>query len=141
MFFYPLETGSYWEGEIENANITLKLKNIDVIQLTTLKPGNFAVINEDTVTWTFKDFEPTKRDNIEVYCPLLHDPKMIELVGAPVFAAREAEKRSSMHKQFPFMNSPCRTKAIGRFERILLRTISGSTMTFSKIILKNLKSA
>lgn len=75
MFFYPLETGRYWKGNIGEAIINLHLKGIEVRELRTVLPGNFKVTGENNVVWKFKDFEPDELSNIKIFYVIPQDSK------------------------------------------------------------------
>ena len=66
-FKYILETGSGWYKSIEQAEIKLQLHDIDIETIEELSPNNFNVdTTQKTITWTFRDLEPTSNDDIYV---------------------------------------------------------------------------
>jgi len=65
-FTYLLSTGANWNGTIGKAEIIVNLKDIELDSLISQQP-NKCLINNDQLTWTFTDFEPTTKDDIKVY--------------------------------------------------------------------------
>jgi hypothetical protein len=64
-FKYILETGSGWYKSIERADIKLQLHNIEIGTIEEISPHNFNIDTvQKTITWTFKDIEPTSNDDI-----------------------------------------------------------------------------
>ncbi|NMC58291.1 MAG: hypothetical protein GYA51_02685 [Candidatus Methanofastidiosa archaeon] len=66
-FKYILETGSGWYGLIEQADIELKLHDIEMETLEEISPkGHQIDIVEKLIKWNFTSIEPTKDDDIYV---------------------------------------------------------------------------
>ena len=66
-FKYILETGSGWHGLIEQADIELKLHDIQMETIEEISPkGHQIDIADKIIKWNFKDIEPTKDDDIYV---------------------------------------------------------------------------
>jgi hypothetical protein len=64
-FKYILHTGSRWYKDIGQADIILKLHNIDMSKLEKISPAGYALNNKaKEVKWTFKNIEPTQSDDI-----------------------------------------------------------------------------
>jgi hypothetical protein len=75
-FFYILETGAGWDGVIEEALITVQapyvLDELDDFlggSAFFARPEGYSV-EGSTIKWTLENFEPTEKDNLEIY--LLH---------------------------------------------------------------------
>ena len=64
-FTYLLSTGANWNGTIGKVEIIVNLKDIEMDSLISQQPNN-CVINNDQLTWTFTDLEPTINDDIKI---------------------------------------------------------------------------
>ncbi|HLN73885.1 MAG: hypothetical protein ACM3O8_03095 [Methylococcaceae bacterium] len=65
-FTYLLNTGSGWKGNIGKAEITVNLKDITPDLILKAMPGNYKT-NGKQLSWIFTDFEPTIKDDINIY--------------------------------------------------------------------------
>jgi len=66
-FKYILETGAGWYGVIEKADIKLQLHDIKIENIEQISPIGFQFDKEQkTITWNFKNLEPTSEDDIYV---------------------------------------------------------------------------
>jgi hypothetical protein len=65
--YYILSTGALWRNNIGEARISVHFpKTITNEQVTSAtNPANYA-IEGNTVTWKFRDFEPTEKDNLQL---------------------------------------------------------------------------
>jgi hypothetical protein len=61
---YLLETGAGWYGNILSAEITLRLPYPITEEAVSANPG--YVISGNEMHWTLKDFEPARKDNLEI---------------------------------------------------------------------------
>ena len=65
-FTYLLSTGLNWNGTIGKAEIFVNLKDIEIDSITSQKPNN-CVINNNQLIWTFSDLEPTTNNDIKIF--------------------------------------------------------------------------
>jgi hypothetical protein len=64
-FHYILETGAGWFGVIENADIKLKLHNIEIENIEKISPKGYHIDSiKKTIEWNFKRISPTRDDDI-----------------------------------------------------------------------------
>ena len=64
-FNYILETGSGWHGLIEQADIELKLHDINMETIEEISPTGYQIdTTEKNIKWNFLDLEPTNDDDI-----------------------------------------------------------------------------
>jgi len=63
-FNYLLSTGAGWKGKIEDAKVIVNTGNIPPDQILTISPRRFAKATEKQITWDFKNFKPTIKDDI-----------------------------------------------------------------------------
>ena len=66
-FKYLLNTGAGWYDNIEKADIILNLHDINMKNIEEIKPNNYLLdIQKKTITWGFRNLEPTEDDDIYV---------------------------------------------------------------------------
>ena len=65
-FTYLLSTGADWEGTIGKAEIIVNLKDIAMDSLISKNPTNCEISGKQLI-WTFLDFEPTTKHDINIY--------------------------------------------------------------------------
>jgi len=66
-FKYLLNTGAGWYSDIEKADVILKLHDIKMKNIEEITPNDYILdVKEKTITWNFRNLEPTKDDDIYV---------------------------------------------------------------------------
>jgi len=67
-FYYILETGASWKDVIEEVDIEVSfMEGLSVDDVLTITPEGYEMNEEDnTITWSLTDIEPTEDDNIEI---------------------------------------------------------------------------
>ena len=65
-FTYLLSTGANWKGTIGKAEIIINLKDIEMDSIVSQQPANCIKFDKQ-LTWTFSDFEPTTKNDINVH--------------------------------------------------------------------------
>jgi hypothetical protein len=66
-FKYLLHTGSGWYQDIERADVILKLHGIKTQNIEEITPKGYIIDDSNkTITWNFKNIEPTEKDDIFV---------------------------------------------------------------------------
>jgi len=66
-FKYLLNTGAGWYDDIEKADIILNLHDINIKNIEEITPKNYSLdIQKKTITWNFRNLEPTEDDDIYV---------------------------------------------------------------------------
>jgi hypothetical protein len=66
-FKYLLNTGAGWYNDIEQADIILNLHDINMKNIEEITPNNYLFdAKKKTITWSFKNLEPTENDDIYV---------------------------------------------------------------------------
>jgi tetratricopeptide (TPR) repeat protein len=74
-FEYILSTGSLWKGNIGTADISLRLQDMDICQITDFAPQNGSVHLDKTIQWHLVNFEPDPQSNIRIWYEIdLFDP-------------------------------------------------------------------
>ena len=66
-FKYILHTGGGWYQDIERADVILKLNDIKTQNIEEITPKGYIIDDSNkTITWNFKNIEPTDKDDIFV---------------------------------------------------------------------------
>jgi hypothetical protein len=66
-FKYLLNTGAGWYKDIEKADIILNLNDINIENIEEISPTNYFLdTQKKTITWNFRNLEPTEEDDIFV---------------------------------------------------------------------------
>jgi len=73
-FKYILKTGSFWEGTIGDALITVRIQNTNPEQLAVISPEGYQREN-NVIIWHFTDFEPDKDIEIRIVQDVVFDCK------------------------------------------------------------------
>lgn len=71
-FIYILQTGALWKGKIEDAQVTIVLRNTHADQITKLSPEGYTRQGQQ-VRWRFRHFEPSADISIEIMQDVLYD--------------------------------------------------------------------
>lgn len=66
LFRYRLSTGGIWNGPIETGTITLRVDGIPAEEVEILKPRERFQRKGDQWVWTFRDLEPTLKDDLAI---------------------------------------------------------------------------
>lgn len=99
---YVLRTGAHWKGTIGEAVVSIRFPpdtptlghydGWETAEDLRLSPANYTV-KDRTVTWTFRDFEPTEDIDVAYRCPEYDDQnKPIPPPPNPLRLPPEAEK-------------------------------------------------
>jgi len=66
-FKYLLNTGAGWYDDIEKADIILNFHDINMKNIEEITPNNYLLnVQKKTITWSFRNLEPTEEDDIYV---------------------------------------------------------------------------
>lgn len=65
-FNYLLHTGAGWNQTIGKVTVVVKMHDIADEKIQRIVPSGYAK-NENVISWTFNDLEPTKHDDIFIY--------------------------------------------------------------------------
>jgi hypothetical protein len=93
-FKYLLNTGKGWYNDIERADIVLNLHDINLKNIEEIAPNNYLFdIQQKTITWSFKNLEPTEDDDIYV--------RYFDTDERKAFHKRQ-EKRRNAYERYSF---------------------------------------
>jgi len=66
-FVYVLATGSFWKDAIQQLDITVQFSGMHICQVTDFVPQPGAVNPDMSMSWHFKDLEPTWESNLHLW--------------------------------------------------------------------------
>jgi hypothetical protein len=71
-FTYILKTGAFWKGNIEDARLTVSLKNVPFDQITNISPKGYT-IEGNKISWRFQNFKPDRNIEISIMQDILYE--------------------------------------------------------------------
>lgn len=66
VFKYILNTGAGWYGEIEKADVIVRMHDVDVKTIESISPCGANLSKNKTLVWHFENLEPTVEDDIKI---------------------------------------------------------------------------
>lgn len=71
-FTYIMKTGALWKGNIEDARVTISLRNVPFDQVTSISPEGYTREGNDII-WRFQNFKPDRDIEISIMQDILYE--------------------------------------------------------------------